>query len=183
MSSLRAKLPGPIEHVKPSAAPAAAIAFFQIIDVGGDRGLPGVFDRASADRTARTPACGAAHQRTGRFRILIELREFLPVAAVGEGRQRHVGDARLSLLGFRHGIRRDEARHARESVIPPDTVIVVRRHRLAELAIIDDVDAGIALLAHHVSDCTGETLCVSRIVFALAARPRPVHLDEICRPR
>ena len=30
MSSLRAKLPGPIEHMKPSAAPAAAIAFFRL---------------------------------------------------------------------------------------------------------------------------------------------------------
>jgi hypothetical protein len=59
----------------------------------------------------------------------------------------------------------------------------MRRHRLAELAVVDNVDAGIALFAYHIGDRTGEAFCVSRVVFALAARPRPVHLDEVRRPR
>jgi hypothetical protein len=74
---------------------------FQIVDVGCDGGLAGVSNGAGADRTARTPARGAADQRAGRFRVLVEFGEFLPVATVGEARQRK--SATLDFLCFDSG--------------------------------------------------------------------------------
>jgi len=56
--------------MKPSSAPVAANAFFRL----------------------SMSAC-SGHAATARFRIEIELAEFLPVAAIGERRQRQIGNA------------------------------------------------------------------------------------------
>ena len=157
---------------------------FQIGDIGGDRRMSGIFDRRSADRASRAPRRRAPDQDAGRFRVLIKLAELLPVAAIAEGRQRNVGNARLSLLGFGNGIGRRKPAHAGKGVVPPHPIVVLRRHRLAEFAVIDDVDADLALLAHDVGDGGGKALCISRIVGAFApARARLISIRSAGRDR
>src|SRR5262249_16171822 len=61
---------------------------------------------------------------------------------------------------------------------PPGAEIDRAAHRLAELAIIDDVDAAGGLAADHVRNCGSQArqeLVVRRVV--------PVECDEIGRPR
>ena len=130
--------------------------FFQVLDVGGERRMAGIFERPGAGRAADRPARRAAHQAAAQFRIEIELAEFLPVAAVGERGQRQIGDARFLMLGLvrcRGGTAgRRKTRHAREGVIPPRAVIVGTCHRFAELAVVRNIDAERALLLHHVGN-------------------------------
>ncbi|MGC1745103.1 MAG: hypothetical protein WA754_21460 [Pseudolabrys sp.] len=55
--------------------------------------MASICDRPGASRPAHRPPRRAAHEATARFRIEIELAEFLPVAAIGERRQRQIGNA------------------------------------------------------------------------------------------
>ena len=161
---------------------------FQIVDVGRERRMAGIFDRPGAGRPAHRPARRAAHQAAARFRILIELAEFLPVTAVGERCERDVRNARFLVLGFVRGrcgaARRRKARHAREGVIPPRAVIVRTGHRFAELAVVGNVDAECTLLRHHIRDRCGQHLRIGAVIrLGFADGDRFAQRDQIGRPR
>ena len=173
--------------MKPSSAPVAASAFFRLSISALQRRMAGIFDRPGAGRPAHRPPRRAAHQAAARFRIEIKLAEFLPVAAIGERGQRHVGDGRFLMLGFVRGggraARRRKSRHPGKGVIPPCPVIVGAAHRLAELAVVGNVDAELALLLDHIRDRVGEALRIGGIAFAFADGDRLAHGDQIRRPR
>jgi len=147
---------------------------------------PIYFDRAGAGRPAYRTARGAAQEAAARFRVAIELAELLPVASVGERGQRQVGNARFLVLGFGcrlDGTGRGKSRQPREGIIPPGAVVVAAGHRLAELAVVGNVDAEFALRAHHVGDRGGKALRIGGLVGAVAGGARPADGDEIRRPR
>ena len=87
----------------------------------------------------------AAHQAAARFRVEIELVEFLPVAAIGKRGEREIGNARFLMLGLVGGCSgasgRRESRHAGEGVVPPGAVVVRACHGLPELSVVGNVNA------------------------------------------
>src|SRR6185295_15611044 len=95
----------------------------------------------------------------------VELREFAAVSP-GDG-DRHAGVSRpVTLL---------EAAHALEHVTRPTD-------RLAEFAIIDDVEADLRLLAHHVADRVVQAGVECRLVVGLLVALRLEKLLEVWRP-
>ena len=78
---------------------------------------------------------------------------------------------------------RRKSRHPGKGVIPPCAVIVGAAHRLAELAVVGNVDAELALLLDHVRNRRGEALRIGGIAFAFADGNRLAHGDQVRRPR
>ena len=76
---------------------------FQIVDIGLECRMAGIFDRPGTSRPPHRPPRRAPHKTAARFRVEIKFAEFLPVAAIGERGQRHVGDGRFLMLGFVRG--------------------------------------------------------------------------------
>src|SRR5262249_18755814 len=68
-------------------------------------------------------------------------------------------------------------------IVPPRAVVIARGHRLAELAVVGNVDAEVALPAHHVGNGGSEDLRECGVVHAFACGARPARGDETCRPR
>src|SRR5580704_4831120 len=91
------------------------------------------------------------------------------------------------MLGFVRGggraARRRKSRHPGKGIIPPCPVIVGSAHRLAELAIVGNVDAELALLLDHIRHRRGEALRIGGIAFAFADGNCLAHGDQIRRPR
>jgi len=56
-------------------------------------------------------------------------------------------------------------------------------HRLAVLAVADDVDAGLRLTAHDLLDRRGQASLVSRLVGGLIGLARAVELDQVVGAR
>src|SRR5258708_4507945 len=156
---------------------------FQIGDVGGKCGGPDVFDRTGAGGARNGPPRGAPHEAATRFRVLIELCKFLPVAAIGEGGQREIGDARLLVPRLCARAGRRKSGQSRKGVVPPRAVVIAPGYRFAELTVIGNVDAKFALPAHHVGNGGGEDLRESGVVLAFSRGARPADGDETCRPR
>src|SRR6185437_5591923 len=70
-----------------------------------------------------------------------------------------------------------------KGIVPPDAVIVVPGHRLAELAIVRNVDAELLLHLDDGPDRTRKTLRISGRLDRFALSARAVDGDEILRPR
>src|ERR1700733_10523493 len=91
------------------------------------------------------------------------------------------------MLGFVRGgggaARRRKSRHPGKSEIPPGPVIVGAAHRLAELAVVGNVDAKLALLLDNIGDRRGEALRIGGIAFAFADGNCLTHGNEVRRPR
>src|SRR6202035_4705981 len=91
------------------------------------------------------------------------------------------------MLGFVRGsgraARRRKSRHPGKGIIPPRPIIVGAAHRLAELAVVGNVDAELALLLDHVGHRGGEDLRIGGIAFAFTDGNRLAHGDEVWRPR
>src|ERR1700722_9216574 len=91
------------------------------------------------------------------------------------------------MLGFVRGggwaACRRKSRHPGKGVIPPCPVIVGAAHRLAELAVVGNVDAELALLLDHVRNRRGEALRIGGIAFAFADGNCLAHGNEVRRPR
>ena len=76
-----------------------------------------------------------------------------------------------------------EPAEALEHVRPPGPVVVAVAHRVAELAVVDEVDPELALLGDDVRDRLGELGLVARLVVELAQAALQVERDELLRPR
>src|SRR5690606_12928877 len=107
----------------------------------------------------------------------VGLGEAPAVAAVEEA-----GEARLARLGpdvggGPGGIVDDlQTAGALEGVGPPRAVVDRRAHRLAVLAVPDDVDAGVELTLDEVTHLAGEEC--GEVLRLLAALPRGVGLEQ-----
>ena len=115
----------------------------EVVDVALQLGLPGVGDRPDAYRLDR------GRNALAGIELGVELGELLAVDAAGE----RIG-ARLDRPPL-------EAAQALQHVLRP-------ADRFAELAVADDVDADLGLLAHDLGDRLLQALVVSRLVVRLA---------------
>jgi hypothetical protein len=118
-----------------------------VVDVGLDGGLPGVGQRADAHRPER----GAGAGGDPRVGVRVGRRKPEAIAPVGEAGQHHL--PRLRAVG-RHVVEalgaQLEAAQPVERVAPPRPVVHPVAHGLAVFAVAGDVDARVALPAHHV---------------------------------
>ena len=138
-------------------------------DVVRDRLLALVGDRADRDRAAG-PDVGVGQRHPGAL-VHVGVAELHPLAAVAD-RAEH--DLRAGLrLGHRHLEQPDvpqlQPAEALEDVGPPRAVVVLVAHRVAELPVVDDVDADLLLLLHELRDRGGQLLLVSGLVGVAAA--------------
>ena len=129
----------------------------EVVDVALELRLAGVADRTDADRIHR------GRDAFARVELGVELGEFLAV------------DAALERVGARLERPPLEAAQAFEHVLRP-------ADRLAELAVADDVDAGVGLLAHDGGDRLGEAAVIGRLVEAVALLPGAQELLQLGRP-
>ncbi len=129
----------------------------EIVDVGRECRLANVRNRAGADRALALAPGDAASERGG-IRIQIEFAELLPVATVGEAGEGDRAAARRLPRRARHRVGRGEAAQPRIGVVPPGAVIQGGAYRLAEFAVVGNVDAGRFLPTHDVGDGTAQRL-------------------------
>src|SRR5262249_33811732 len=70
-----------------------------------------------------------------------------------------------------------------ERIAEPGAVVDPMPHRLAELAVARNVDAGLALTADHVDYRCLQQLLKARLIQALAGLPLAIGFDQVVRPR
>src|ERR1019366_2010674 len=107
--------------------------------------------------------------------------EALPVAALGE-----LGQHDLSRLGRLACLRQHPQRlldqlqsaQALEDVGPPRAVVVVVAHRMAVLAVVDEVDAALLLTGNEIDHRIPQLLLVAGLVDLPAARASVVERDQ-----
>ena len=93
--------------------------------------------------------------------VRVRVGEQLPVAAVAEAREHHVaGGGALRLLLPQVDVAGSEPGDPCEDVVPPCPVVHGGGHGVAVLAVVDDVDARLALPAHDVGHGFLEQLLV-----------------------
>src|SRR6185503_8255469 len=119
----------------------------EVVDVALQFGLPGIFDRADADRLC------CRRDRLLRIELGVELGKLRAISATLEWISR--------LLPERAAL---EARQALECVLRP-------ADGLAELAVADDVNAGTCLLAYDVGNRVAQAFLIGFYVVRLAALP------------
>ncbi len=122
-----------------------------------ERGLPGIRDRADADRI------GGGGHGLARVELGIELGKPLPVGAASE--RIGIGLDRAAL----------EAAQALEHVLRP-------ADRFPELAVADHVDAGLGLAANDLGDRIGQAPVVGGLVDRLARLLRAQEILQRLRP-
>jgi hypothetical protein len=118
-----------------------------------------------------------------RGRIAVGLSEHVPVAPVREAPQRELAGLGLGLTRLTElRLHQLEAAEPREHVRPPRAVVVARAHRVAVLAVIDQVDPYLALAPDNVGDGLGQLLLIALLVHLAALTSQAVQFHEILRP-
>ncbi len=140
----------------------------EVRKIGAHRLLADIGDRAGEHR--RPPAERTRRAKTRGVELGVELGKFLPVAPAGERRQ----PARLARL---------PAAEARPGIARPRAVIDGAEARLAELAIVDHIDAEFGLLAADLLDRGRQPFGVKLLVIGLAGKFRAVDFEQRLRPR
>src|SRR5262249_31691489 len=141
----------------------------QIVDVTLDRRVTHISHRARAGETVHTRAAAARLRAAHAAVFRIKLGELLALLAAER-------PCAAPLLGDR--LAKLEPRKAVVHVGPPGAVIDGPAHRLAELAVIDDVDAALRLTADNVSNRRPQPR-LQRGVRRIVA----IELEQIVRPR
>src|SRR5262249_29592888 len=103
--------------MKPSCVPVAASAVFRLAMSAASAACPTYL--IGPVQAGNGPPRRAPHEAATRFRVLIELGKFLPVAAIGEGGQREISDARLLVPRLCARAGRRKSRQSRKGVVPP----------------------------------------------------------------
>src|SRR5213079_1453843 len=110
--------------------------------------------------------------------------EELPVAPVVLASQHDLVRARaLRGAAVRPGRAELDAAPALKGIIPPRAVMHATGHRFAELAIVRDVEAEVALITHDIHNCRFERLLKRGFVGCLAGLAGTVRLDQRVGPR
>ena len=120
--------------------------------------------------TGGRPPSELDDRKLGGVELGVELGKFLAVAPAGERRQ----TARLSRL---------PAAEARPGIARPRAVIDGAKTRLAELAIVDHIDAEFRLLAADLLDRGRQPFGVKLLVIGLAGKFGAVDFEQRLRPR
>lgn len=138
--------------------------------------MTGIGDGPPAHR--KSP--GRAADADPRFGIGVGLGELQPVPSIREAAQHDV--ARRRPVG-RHvpqiDIGQFQPAQPLEDVSPPGAVIHPVRHRVAVLAVVDDVDADVALSANHRSDRVTQVRTERTVINGLAGLALTIALDEV----
>src|SRR5258706_10270052 len=127
-----------------------------------------ITDRADEDRRPATHRTGG--DEAGRIELAVEFVKYGPVPPTGERRQA----ARLSGL---------PAAEASPGVARPRSVVDGTTRGLAELAVIDDVDADLCLFSADLLHCSRQPRNVSLLVIRLSGELGAVDFDERLRAR
>ena len=116
-------------------------------DVGLDRGLSLIFHRAGADRLRRPLWAG----RNGIVRVRVGPQEFCAIAPVRQIDWHKIVRARLARRRAQARAGGDfDAIEAMENVAEPGAIVDLLAHRLAELAVVRNRNAGVPLTPHNV---------------------------------
>jgi hypothetical protein len=138
-------------------------------------------DRPAAHRGGL--ACPVGQRRAG-TRVAVRLREGKPVPAAGEGGQHDLAGPGLGLRDLRQlQLDQLDAAEALEHVGPPRPVVVALAHRVAVLAVVDQVDAHLALARDHVRDRRAQVAQVLRLVGELPRRALAVQRNQVLGSR
>jgi hypothetical protein len=117
-------------------------------------------------------------------RVAVRLCEQLAVTAVAEAAEHDVARAGpVDRLVVQPDVLQLQAAEPLERVCPPGAVIDRLAHRLAELAVADDVEADRTLLGDQLSDGLAQPRLERRLVGTLAGLTGTVQLDQVRRPR
>ncbi len=155
----------------------------EVGDIGSDRVVAGIRDRADAARPGVATTTAAPGGCTRR-RITVGCREPLTITAIGEAGELHIARAgahcwhveQLRAVGVK-------ATEPVERVAPPSAVVHLLTHGLAELAIAGNRDAGRLLTVDHVDDRLAKDSLERRLIVGLADKPRPVRRDQFVGSR
>jgi hypothetical protein len=106
------------------------------------------------------------------------------IAAVAKGGQHHRAGRRAFRLHLVEGeATGGQPAEAQPGIAPPRAVIDPLRHRLAELAVAGDVDAGLLLAAHDIADSGAEGRRECRLVDRLVLVKGAVGFDQLVGTR
>ena len=140
--------------------------------------LPLVGDRPAADRRDRLPGSAAPRLRSGPVRV----QERLPVTALAERREPDLARLGLRLRYLRDGqVGQLDVGQPLEHVGPPGAVVIPLAHRVPVLAVVDQVDADVALPGDDVRHRRAQPAQVGRLVGEIPLRPPLVERDQVLR--
>ena len=150
----------------------------------GDVGLDSRVARIGQRAHAHGPECGAGSGRDTRVRIGIGRGEFQTIPTISKARQhdfaragpprRHVVQPRGAEL---------EPTQALERIAPPRPVVHLVPHRLPELAVAGDGDAGLLLQAHDLGDARAQLVLETTLVGRHARFPGTIRVDQVLGAR